>query len=320
MRKEVYDLEFPPWCEEMTIFGYHFTRVDDYQTKVTSLQHLVTSHVEFQIRTNTGNHAVTAYVDLPEREEKPVIKRLGSDSTALSDILLFLSIFTGRDVFTVDNASDGSSDRIIIADPRVYDWGGALINSIPYKNEPIPDDEPHGYNIGFEEGLNQVYSLVRTEDWQRKYKEGHFLILAQQAFRRQPLETAFTQCWTIWEHLFSVHNDRWLSEEQLRRLHSTEKIAFLLVEYALKGEIDKSEKGRIESLAEIRNKLVHSGYFPERTSVYNDAVLFICLTEFIIAKTLGLEPSNVFNTMEGLEDFLKRKSEGKRIHHESKMP
>ncbi len=312
MRKEVYNLQFPSWCEEMTVFGYHFTRVDDYQTKVTSLQHLVTSHAEFQIRANTGNHAVTAYVDLPEREEKPVIKRFGSDSTALSDILLFLSIFTSRDVFTVDDASDGSGDRIIIADPRVYDWGGVLITSIPYKNQPIPDDEPHGYNIGFEEGLNQVYSLVRSEDWQRKYKGGYFLILAQQAFRRQPLETAFTQCWTIWEHLFSVHNDRWLSDEQLRWLRTEEKIAFLLVEYALKGEIDKSEKGRIKSLAKIRHKLVHSGYFPERSSVYNDAVLFIRLTEFIIAKTLGLEPSNVFNTMEGLEDFLKRKSESKR--------
>jgi len=243
-------------------------------------------------------------VDLPEKEEKSVIKRLGSDSTALSDILFFLSIFTRRDVFIVDNTS-GGSNTAMIADPRVYDWGGVLITSMPYKNQPIPDDEPHGYNIGFEEGLNQVYSLVRSEDWQRKYKGGYFLILAQQAFRRQPLETAFTQCWTIWEHLFGVHNDRWLSDEQIRRLNSTEKIAFLLVEYALKGEIDKSEKGRIYSLAEIRNRLVHSGYFPERSSVHNDAVLFIRLTQFVIAKTLGLAPSNVFNTMEELEDFLK---------------
>jgi len=295
----------------MTIFGYHFTRVDNYQTEVTNLQHLVTSYSEFQIRANTGNHAVTAYVKLPKREEKPVIKWRGSDRTALSDILLFLSIFTGRDVFTVDNASDGSSDRVIITDPRVYDWGSVLITSIPYKNQPIPNNEPHSYNIGFEEGLNQVYSLIRSEDWQRKYKGGYFLILAQQAFRRQPLETAFTQCWTIWEHLFSIHNARWLSDEQPSRIHSTEKIAFLLVEYALKDEIDKSEKGRIESLAEIRNKLVHSGYFPEHDSVYNDAVIFMRLTEFIIAKTLGLKPSDVFDTMQQLEDFLKRKSESK---------
>jgi len=80
----------------------------------------------------------------------------------------------------------------------------------------------------------------------------------------------------------------------------------------LKGEINKSEKERINSLAKIRNRLVHFGHFPESNSVYDDAVLFIRLTEFIIAKTLGLGPSNMFNTIEGLEDFLKHKSESKR--------
>lgn len=312
VRKEIYNLEFPSDCPAMTIFGYQFTRVDDYQNRIASLQHLITSYSEFEIRRNAGNNAVTAYVDFPESEEKSALKWPSSNSTALSDILLLLSIFTGRDVFTVDKASDGGSHRIMIADPRVYHWGGILGSSIPYKEHPIPDDEPHGYNIGFEEGLNQVYALVRSKDWQRKYREGHYLVLANLAFRCQPLETAFTQCWTIWEHLFALHNDRWLSDEQTRRLNSAEKIAFLLVEYALKGEINKSEKERINSLAEIRNKLVHSGHFPKRGSVYRDAVLFIRLTEFIIAKTLGLAPSNLFNTMEGLEDFLNRKAEGKR--------
>ena len=178
MRKEIYNLEFPSWCNEMTIFEYHFTRVNNYRDRLASLQHWITSHVEFEIRANTGSHAVTAYVDLPERERKSVFKQRGSANTALSDILLLLSIFTRRDVFTVDNASDGDSDKVIIADPRIYDWGGVLITSIPYKEHPIPDNESHGYNIGFEKGINQVYSLVRSEDWQRKYKEGHFLILA----------------------------------------------------------------------------------------------------------------------------------------------
>jgi len=268
--------------------------------------------VEFEILANTGSHAVTAYVDLPEREKKSVFKQRGSANTALSDILLLLSILTRRDVFTVDNASDGGKNKVITADPRIYDWGGVLITSIPYKEHPIPDNEPHGYNIGFEKGINQVYSLVRSEDWQRKYKGGHFLILAQQAFRNQPLETAFTQCWTIWEHLFTVHNDRWLSDEAIRRLNSTEKIAFLLVEYALKGNINKNEKNRIESLVKTRNRLVHFGHVPEGSSA-DDATLFIRLTEFIIAKIFGLEPSNVFNTMEGLETFLKSKSEGKKL-------
>ena len=311
MKKEVYNLEFPSWCKEITVFGYHFARVNDYRDRLASLQHWINFHSEFEIRPNTGNHAVTAYVDLPEREEKSVLKRSGSVNTALSDILLLLSIFTGRDVFTVDTTSAAGNHRIFIADPRVYDWGGVLITSRPYKNEPIPDDEPHRYNIGFEQGLSQIYELIRSEDWQRKYGEGHYLVLANLAFRCQPLETAFTQCWTIWEHLFWVLNRRWLSDEQLKQLSSTEKISFLLVEYALKGEIDKSEKGRINSLAKIRNMLVHFGHFPAHDLVNKDAVLFIRLTEFIITKTLGLETSNVFNTMEELEDFLKRKSESK---------
>lgn len=177
--------------------------------------------------------------------------------------------------------------------------------SIPYKNKPIPDDEPYGYDIGFEEGINQVYSLVRSEDWQRKYKGGYFLILAQQAFRRQPLETAFTQCWTIWEHLFSILNSNWLSSKQIRQISSFEKIAFLLVAYALKNEIDDSARGRIKSLAKIRNRLIHFGYFPDN-AIQDDAVMFTELTEFVVAKILGLSPSGALDTMAKLEDFLRK--------------
>lgn len=90
----------------------------------------------------------------------------------------------------------------------------------------------------------------------------------------------------------------------MRHLSSIEKISFLLVRYALRGKIDNKSRSRIESLAEIRNKLVHFGRFPDRDKVHNDAVLFIRITEFVIAKTLGLSPSNLFNTMEKLEEFM----------------
>jgi hypothetical protein len=85
---------------------------------------------------------------------------------------------------------------------------------------------------------------------------------------------------------------------------SVKKISFLLVKFALTGELDGSSRKRIEALAEIRNSLVHFGRFPERGSVHDDAILFIRLTEFITAKILGLSPSNVFNTVENLETFL----------------
>lgn len=287
----------------MTVFGYRFTRVDDYQEQVLRLQHLGSSIAEFEKRANTGEHAITANVEIPEPEEQAVLEWSGTSNSALSDVLLLLSVFTGRDVFAGETQDEHPEDEVIPADPRVYTWGGILRCSIPYRRQPI-EQEPFGYDIGFEEGINQIYELIRSEEWQQEYQQGYFLFLARMAFRRQPLESSFIQCWTVWEHLFAVLNRNWLSSRQIRKLSSTEKIAFLLVRYALRGEIDPTSRARIESLAEIRNRLIHFGRFPERGSVHEDAVLFIRLTEFVIARTLALSPSNVFNTMERLEEFL----------------
>jgi len=304
IRKGIYNLEFPSWCQEMSIFGYKFSRVNDYQSRLANLQHFITVSAEFTINKNLqGIHSITAYVDIPDTEEKAAIGENNNKRTALNDILLLLSLFTQRDVFMAD-ATDRSAN-FITADPREYGMGGVLRCSIPYKNQPIPDDEPYGYDIGFEEGINQVYSLVRSEDWQRKYQNGHFLLLARQAFRRQPLETVFIQCWTIWEHLFSILNSNWLSSKQIGQISSFEKIAFLLVTYALKNEIDDSARGRIKSLAEIRNRLIHFGYFPDN-AILDDAVMFTEITEFVIAKILGLAPYGALDTMAKLEDFLKK--------------
>lgn len=303
VKKQIYNLEFPSWCQEMTISGYRFSRLDDYQSRVADLQYFILEELTPSLPSNSGKHAITAYVDIPDTEEKAVIGQGNNTRTALNDILLLLSLFTRRDVFTTD-ATERSAN-IITADPRMYGMGGVLRCSIPYKNKPIPDDEPYGYDIGFEEGINQVYSLVRSEDWQRKYQSGHFLLLARQAFRRQPLETVFIQCWTIWEHLFSILNSNWLSSKQMRRISSFEKIAFLLVEFALKNRIDDSARERIKSLAKIRDRLIHFGYFPDN-AIQDDAVMFTELTEFVITKILGLSPFGALDTMAKLEDFLKK--------------
>jgi hypothetical protein len=310
MRKEVYNLEFRSYCQEMTINGYRFARVKGYRDRVASLQHLVGLISEFEICPNVGINAVTAIVECPDNETESVLNPPGTDKTALSDILLLLSLFTGRDVFAVNKKNNSVTRRLMTADSRVYSWGGELRIAIPYKECPLPGNEPFGYDTGLEEGLNIVYALIRQQQWQHQYEGGYFLTLANQAFRCQALETAFTQCWTIWEHLFAVHNNRWLSDDEIRRLNPTEKLAFLLVEYALKGEIDRSEKGKIKSLVEARNRLVHFGRFPERGAIFQDAVLFVRLTELIITKALGLTPTSGFNTMEELENYLKPKSEG----------
>jgi hypothetical protein len=128
------------------------------------------------------------------------------------------------------------------------------------------------------------------------------------AFRRQPLESAFTQCWTLWEHLFSVHNSNWLS----RDLDAVDRIAFILTEYALTDEIDTKSREQIKSLANIRNNLIHFGRFPaddkgkNKNKISDDAAFFIQLTEFVIAKILGLLPSEIFNTTDKLKAFLRK--------------
>jgi hypothetical protein len=287
----------------MTLFGYRFTRADNYPEQVCRLQHLGTRYSEFQISANTGTHAITAYVEIPEHEKRAVLEWADNDASALSDILLLLSIFTQRDVFVVEPQTSEDNEGVITADPRVYYGGGILRCSIPYREQPI-ESEPCGYNIGFEEGLNRTYALIRSEEWQRKYGHGYFLFLARMAFRRQPLEAAFVQCWTIWEHLFTILNQNWLSPRQIRQISAAAKISYILVEYTLRDDVSEADRTRIEALANLRNSLVHLGRFPDRGAVQDDAVLFTRLTEFVIARILGLAPSNVLNTMEGLERFL----------------
>ncbi len=303
MTKPVYNLEFPSWCPEITLFGYRFSRVDDYQQQVRRLQHLITVHSEFEIIANSGGHAITAHVEIPEYEERAILEWTDDHTTALNDVLLLLSIFTERDVFIIESQTNEKAPTVLTADHRTYSGGGILRCSIPYKEYPL-EIGPDSYDIGFEEGLNQIYTLIRSEEWQHEYRQGYFLFLARMAFRRQPLESAFIQCWTIWEHLFAITNEDWLSSKSIRQMSATEKISFLLVKYALHDEISETDRRRIGALAKVRNRLVHFGRFPDRSTVRDDAVLFTKLTEFIIAKILRLPPSNVLNTMDKLEEFL----------------
>lgn len=300
MKKIVFNFEFPYGCPEVSIFGYKFFRVANYQDKVKRLQYLSTGFSEFEIPANTGEHTITAYVEIPENEKLSILERAES-STALSDILLLISIFTRRDVFAVDEC-ESKKLGVILQDARIYQWGGLLQCSIPYKGELI-ESNPNEYDIGFEIGLNQIYELMRSEEWQKEYQKGYYLFLAREAFRRQTIESAFTQCWTIWEHLFAVFNKSWLSDNQIRNLPSSEKISYLFVKYSLADEINDKSRKPIVSLVKTRNRLIHFGKFPKDASKEN-AVLFVRLTEAIVAKSLGLTPSNVFNTEERIEELL----------------
>lgn len=318
MRKEVYNLEFCSNCSEMTIFGYRFTRVDDYQDKIASLQHLSTAYSEFEIHANTGKHTITAYVELPQNEQEAALAwAYSSEETALSDILLLLSIFTRRDVFAVDNTIDDGTGNIIIADPRLYPCGGVIGASIPYEKRLIdPTDPLSSYNIGFEKCLNHIYELIRTEEWKDRYERGYFLFLTQQAFRSRSPDIAFTLCWVVWEHLFAILNREWLPDDRLVRILSSDKLAFLFIKYKIKPNITKENRKQIEKWKKIRNTLVHFGRFSELDpknsakhsskydSAYDDVISFIRFTEFIIAKILKLSPSHALNTKK-MDEFLK---------------
>lgn len=319
---KVFNLEFEPHCLEINIFGYRFKRVENYAEQVRKLQHLGGSFSEFQIDANTGQHAVTADLILPELNTDAVLK-WADKSSSLNDILLLLSIFTGRDVFALDNEKLKEENLVLTADPRVYSWGGILRCSMPYRGEPVEGLWPHECNVGFEEGINQVYDLIKSPEWQKKYHRGDFLFISRTAFRRQPVNSTFILCWAIWEHLFAVINRRWLSEKRIQSLSSLDKISFILVEFGLIDNVDEVVKRQIGQLCSIRNRLIHYGAFPEPTNyfknspkhaakiqtsdtVLSDAVLFIRLTEHILAKILGLTPSDVFNTEDKFGEFLNR--------------
>lgn len=295
LSKDVYNLEFPSWIDELSIGGYRFIRRSDYRNRHAKLQHLIAVHSELRSVPNNGENVITARVE-GRRNEKSVIFAGTPGKEALDDVLLLLSLFTQRTVFAVEPDTEG----VVVADPRFSRRGGILRCSIPYKAAGA--GKPG--NVAFAESLDAICSLIRDPGWRQKYDSGHFVALATQAFRPQPLEGTFAQCWTIWEHLFATMTRAWLSEEMLRHLHALDKIAFILHTFALRPNVSKKDGEKIRSLAGIRNSLIHNGRFPERETVYDEAELFCQITEFVIARIFGLGPSNLFNTIEKFEAFL----------------
>lgn len=283
----IYNLVFPRGCRQLTIYGYAFRGVDEYEERVQSLQHLIG---ELGRPINTGTHAITASVDLPSKEKKPVIEWADKKATALDDILLLLSIFTHRDVFaTPDPIEEGKA--AVIADSREYDFG--LKTAIKY--ERGKDEYGDEYNIGFPKSIESVYNRMRTTSWQKEYERGRFLLLFRSACKRQILETSFITCWTIWEILFTLHNQSWLSGEQIIKLPASEKISFVLTRYKIKKTLDAPDREGIKRFVKLRNALVHAGRFVDKDAIH-DATLFARVTAIIVAQILGLSVSDILSS------------------------
>jgi len=116
---QIYNLEFPPFIEELKIGDYTFRRIDNYEYAFNNMMHLVNSEgSEFNTKVQTGNHQITATVNIPRKEQRCSLPwESDAKYTQLDDILLLLTIFTGRSVFRKDRVDD--KDIAIIGDHRI---------------------------------------------------------------------------------------------------------------------------------------------------------------------------------------------------------
>jgi hypothetical protein len=309
MNYAVYNLEFPSWCDRLDVGPCEFTRTPDYRGAVLSLQHNVTFTAEFEVRASPGTHQVTAQVAVCGDPGGSVFRDNSEGATALDDVLLLLSLLTGREVFASTSDLGVEQHRLLVADARPFAGGGLLRVGIPY--EPVPGGTGlHGsYDGGFQQDLQRMYDLTRTARWRNDYGHGHYLGLALDAFRQQPLRARFVLSWALWEHLFALRH-RWMSDNAIQRMSSEEKIAFMFHEYILlENGIDEKTRMAIRRLARMRNRLMHYGFFPDDELATGHAVLFLELTEFVVARTLGIATANILDTRERLAAFC----EGRRV-------
>ncbi|MEK7073149.1 MAG: HEPN domain-containing protein [Patescibacteria group bacterium] len=314
---QIFNLEFPPYIEELKIGDYVFGRVENYPEAFDGMMCLVNSFgSEFSTQRKTGSHQITAKVEIPAKEKKSVLPWGEKRLTELDDILFLLTIFTGRNVFKKD--WDDDKDIAIIQDHRLHHYGGqlhlSLSDSWVFKNISTGEIRLQAglgstqlfhwqkVNIGFEESLNQVLKTLSSTEWREEYEGGYFLFLFRSAVQRQIIETSFVSCWTIWEHIFSIKNRNWLDEESIRKIGADNRISFILSQFFLKS-IDNTARTNIRRIVKTRNRLVHFGKKTDQVDV-KEMNMFIRLTEQLLAIVLGLSPSNAFNSFEALDKFL----------------
>jgi hypothetical protein len=318
MIKKVYNLEFPLHVNNFLINKYKFYKVEGYEDRRQGLQQLVNVTDDQVIIQNTGSHQHTAYVDIPEQEEESIIHQDLTDGTKLNDILLFISLFTRRDVF----ALSPEVDHPIIADPRKYAYGGGLVCSLPYKAQFY--DEITGKRLSQEEleseetlweerdytlieGIEGLLDLINTREWQDIYEDGYFLRLYKSAIKFVdpyiPWDVLnYIQCWTIWENIFALRHKEKLSDIEIMHTKAKKKIDFVLTEYFNISTTIPS-KQVVDKLVKARNRVLHFGKNPSNLTG-KEVVTFIRATEALVAMTLKLEPSNVLNYKEKLDSLL----------------
>lgn len=325
MKMIIYNLEFPAYLKILVLDGYEIKRLENYEEAYSKMMWLAdSSGSEFSTNIQTGQHQATGIVE--EIGKQSTLPWGNSDSTRLNGICLILSLFTGRNVFALEEDAHNDSPTLI-SDHRIYNYGGILRCSLPHEDEyfneetleplteeEIENDEYYFVNrrdIGFGKGVNKILDLISSSDWKTKYRDGYFLFLFKQSMKRMDVEPTFILCWAMWEHLFGSISPRptnsqgiEFTDEQIEKDISAEyKITYFLANYF--GLVLNSEsRQEIRRIVNARNKLVHFGKKPEDVDL-KDMELFIRATECLVCKIFELEPSNVFNTNERLAQFLK---------------
>src|SRR5690606_5935689 len=119
---------------------------------------------------------------------------------------------------------------------------------------------------------------IRSRQWQSTYDRGYVLFLAKQAFVHQILERAFLQSFTIWEHLYRVHNPSGLARKDLHRIKAKDAIGYLLKHYGFWHENTHNVRESVQKyFVATRNEVAHNGRFPSKLG-NKDALTFTEVT------------------------------------------
>ena len=265
----------------------------------------------------TGSHQITAIVKILEKEEATVLPYENKELTKIYDVLFFISIFTGRNVFL----HNWEGELPITADHRPHTgYGGQLRLSLKLKRksvfrvkktgEIIDTESAQGIPVwdleyvspGFDKDIEDIIVYISKEEWKKRYDDGYFLFLYRNMVQWQTIESSFLTAWTIWESLFSIENRMWISEDDLRNVKAESKISYILNKY-FDITLDSKARENIRSLVNARNRLLHFG----KTSISiktPEMKMFIWITDQIMAMILGLIPDNTLNSQESLKEFL----------------
>ncbi|MCB9790461.1 hypothetical protein H6764_00350 [Candidatus Nomurabacteria bacterium] len=313
-KRFVYNLEFPDYCDQLSIGDYIFERIENYHGALQALQQRVNIAAEFEIKSCTGSHAITASVrkKTPGRPRNSVLISK-SKASELDDILHLLSIFTRRKVFLSLPNNDEST---IIADPRMADFGVTLHCSIPQNIEIVNKDSKSPtnfmedkdwihYDKGFEEGINTILELINDSTWKKKYRNGFYLLICEEMIARNSLSlerlyySNFLHAWTIWENIYACRNQD-QADKDVFNTKGKDKVKFVLRKYFSFIAIDDE---KVKDLVQCRNRLSHFGE-KSVNAKHKDLITFIHATEYLVAKTLNLKPSNVFNVEENFKQLV----------------